>query len=215
MKNQDFFTTYGSKKIAHEHTVLNSYVMNINDILTKWILNMYSMQEKCVPVLYSSINNSKNHAKCTKPIDWTGQIRTVCLLCTRITLETTALRVKWAQAMDSMGRIRTAYLLCTRITLETTALRVTWKLRSRRSGVFPEVQVCGFECFQGSKRVFRISRKSRFFTTYGSKKIVHEPNPLTAPYSAHILWKLMIFWPNESSKRVLCRKNVYRSCTDQ
>ncbi len=43
------------------------------------------------------------------------------LLCTRITLETTALRVKYAKPIDSMGQIWTAYLLWTR-TLETTAL---------------------------------------------------------------------------------------------
>ena len=38
-------------------------------------------------------NNSKIHPKLTKPIDRMGRIRTVYLLCTRITLETTALRV--------------------------------------------------------------------------------------------------------------------------
>ena len=77
---------------------------------------------------------------------------------------------KWAQATDSMGRIQTAHLLCTRITPETTALRIIWKLRSRRTGVFPEVQVCVFECFWGPKKVFQIHEKSWFFTTHGSKK---------------------------------------------
>ena len=80
------------------------------------------------------------------------------------------------------------------------------KLRSRRTGVFPEVQVCVFECFSGHRRVFQIHEKSWFFTTYGSKKIVHGPNPLNGPYSAHILWKFMIFWPNEWSRRILCGK---------
>ena len=126
--------------------------------------------------MYSSINNSKIYPKLTKPI-------------------------------DRMGQIQTAYLLCTRITLETTALRVTWKLRSRRTGVFPEVQVCVFECFWCCRRVFQICEKSCFFTTSGSKQIVHEPNPLFTPYSAHMLWKIMIFWPTESSRRILCGKN--------
>ena len=80
------------------------------------------------------------------------------------------------------------------------------KLRSRRSAVFPEVQVSVSECFQGPRRVFWISGKSWFFTTSGSKQIVHEPNPLITPYSAHILWEFMICWPNESSRRILCRK---------
>ena len=44
------------------------------------------------------------------------------------------------------------------------------KLRSRRTGVFPEVQVCVFECFSGPRRVFQIHEKSWFFTTYGSNK---------------------------------------------
>ena len=57
-----------------------------------------------------------------------------------------------------MGRIRTVYLLCARITLETTALRVIWELRSRRTGVFPEVQVCGFECFSGPRKVFKFMK---------------------------------------------------------
>ena len=39
---------------------------------------------------------------------------------------------------------------------------------------------------------------------YITKKNVHAPNPLTAPsltasYSAHILWKLIIRWPNASA----------------
>ncbi len=113
--------------------------MKINDILTKWILKTYSVYEKCVQILYSSINNTNICPKCTKPTDW-------------------------------MGRIRTASLLCTRITLETTALRVIWELRSRRTGVFPEVQVCVSECFWGPRTVFQICEKSWFFTTSGSKK---------------------------------------------
>ncbi len=143
-------------------TVLGSYFMKINDILTKWMLKTYSMWEKCVQIMYSSINKSK-----------------IC--------------IKWAQATDSMGRIRTAYFLCTRITLETTALRVAWSFAREGPVFFPDVQVCGFECFSDYRGFFQIHEKSWFFTTYGSKKIAHEPNPLTAPYSAHILWKLMIF----------------------
>ena len=38
-------------------------------------------------------HNSKIYPKCAKPIDQMGQIWTAYLLCTRITLETTALRV--------------------------------------------------------------------------------------------------------------------------
>ncbi len=49
-----------------------------------------------------------------------GQSQAAYLVCTRITLETTALR-----ANRSDYRIRTVYHLCTHITLETTALRVT------------------------------------------------------------------------------------------
>ena len=74
-------------------SVLGSYFMKINDILTKWILKTCSMWEKCVQILYSSINKSKIHQKCTKPPNSMGRIRTAYLLCTRITLETTALRV--------------------------------------------------------------------------------------------------------------------------
>ena len=53
------------------------------------------------------------------------------------------------------------------------------KRSSRRSGVFPEVQVCVSECFWGPRKVFQIYEKSWFFTTSGSKKIVHEPNPFS------------------------------------
>ena len=79
------------------------------------------------------------------------------------------------------------------------------KLRSRRTGVFPEVQVCVSEGFWGLRRVFQISENHDLSSRMG-QKIVHALNPLTAPYSAPILWKLMIFWPNESSRRILCRK---------
>ena len=48
---------------------------------------------KKVQILYSSINNSKIHPKLAKPTDRMGRIRTAYLLCTRITLETTALQV--------------------------------------------------------------------------------------------------------------------------
>ena len=55
------------------------------------------------------------------------QIWTAYLLCTRITLETTALRAKLTKPIDRMGWVWTAHLLCTRITLETTALRAKSK----------------------------------------------------------------------------------------
>ena len=85
------------------------------------------MWEKCVQIMYSSINNSKIHPKLTKPPDRMGRIWTVYLLCARITLETTALRVIW-----------TACLPCTRITLETTALRVTYRCNgSDLDGISP------------------------------------------------------------------------------
>ena len=50
---------------------------------------------KYVQIMYSSINNSKIYLKLAKPIDSMGQIWTAYLLCTRITLETTALRVMY------------------------------------------------------------------------------------------------------------------------
>ncbi len=59
-----FFTTYRSKKRScakpFDYTVLGSYFMKSNDILTKWILKTYYMWEKCVQIMYSSINNPKN-----------------------------------------------------------------------------------------------------------------------------------------------------------
>ena len=51
------------------------------------------MYDKCVQIVYIIINNSKIHPKLIKPIDWMGRIQTAYLLGTRITLETTALRV--------------------------------------------------------------------------------------------------------------------------
>ena len=94
-------------------------------------------------ILYRSTNNSKICPKLPKPTDRMGRIWTAYLLCTRITLETTALRVMWEkcvqilyssintsksdqihQPIDWLSQIQTAYFLCTRITLETTALRV-------------------------------------------------------------------------------------------
>ncbi len=98
--------------------------------------DVFYVRQKCVQILCSSINNPKIHLKCIKPIDRMGQIWTAYLLCTRITLETTDLRVmyssinsskiypKCTKPTDSMDQIWTTYLLCTRITLETTALRV-------------------------------------------------------------------------------------------
>ncbi len=56
------------------------------------MLKTYSMWEKCVQILYSSINNSKIDSKYAKPTDSMGQIWTAYLLCARITLETTGLR---------------------------------------------------------------------------------------------------------------------------
>ena len=69
--------------------------MKIDDMVTKLILGMYSMYEKWVQIPYSSINNSKINSKYVKPIDSMGQIWTAYFLCTRITLETTALRIKF------------------------------------------------------------------------------------------------------------------------
>ena len=154
--------------------------MKIYDILTKWILKTYSMQEKYVQILYSSINNSKICSKLTKPIDWMGRIRTAYILCTHITLETTALRVKASLAKD--------------------------RCFSRSPGV------C-FRVFLRFQEGFSNFWKIVIFHHVWVQKIVHEPNPLNGPYSAHILWKCMIFWPNESSRRILCRKNMYRFCT--
>ena len=48
---------------------------------------------KYLQILYRSMNNFKIHPTLIKPIDRMGQIQTAYLLCTRITLETTALRV--------------------------------------------------------------------------------------------------------------------------
>ena len=49
-----------------ERTVLGSYFMKINDILTKWILETYSMLEKCVQIMYWSIK-IQNYPKLIKP----------------------------------------------------------------------------------------------------------------------------------------------------
>ncbi len=56
---------------------------------------------KKVQIMYRSINNSKICPKLTKPIDRMDRIWTAYLLCTRITLETTALRVKCVQILYS------------------------------------------------------------------------------------------------------------------
>ncbi len=109
-----FFTTSGSKKsymsqnlcLGSTRLIFYENSLYFNQTNPR---NVFYV-EKLVQILHRSINNSKIYLKYTKTTDW-------------------------------MGRIRTVYLLCTRITLETTALRVTWKLRSRRSGVFPMVQV--------------------------------------------------------------------------
>ena len=97
MKNHDFSPHLGPKKRSwakpFERTVLGSYFMKINDILTKWILKTCSMWEKCVQITYRSINNSKIYAKWAQATDSMGRIQAAYLLCTRITLETTALRV--------------------------------------------------------------------------------------------------------------------------
>ena len=116
---------------------------------------------------------------------------------------------------NSMGRIRTAYLLYTRITLETTALWFIWKRSSRRTGVFHGSRCVFSNVSQVPRGFFKFVKNRDFSPCMGQKKIVHELTPLITPYSAHILWKLMIFWQNESSGRILCRKNVYRSCTAQ
>ena len=50
---------------------------------------------KCVQILYCSTNNSKIHLKWAQATDSMGRIQTAYLLCTRITLETTALRVTY------------------------------------------------------------------------------------------------------------------------
>ncbi len=52
-----------------------------------------------VQVLYSLTNNSKIHPKLTNPPNRMGRIWTVYLLCTRVTLETTALQVKSAPGL--------------------------------------------------------------------------------------------------------------------
>ena len=98
----------------------------------------------------------------------------------------------WSQGNGKVELHRPANFPRHRITLQATALRVMWKRSLRRSGVFPEVQACVSECFWRLRSVFQIHEKSWFFTTYGSKKNGHEPNSLIAPYSAYILWKLMI-----------------------
>ena len=62
------------------------------------------MYETCVQILYGSINNSKICAKCVQAMDSMGRIWTAYLLCTRITLETTAIRVIYGgQASDHMS----------------------------------------------------------------------------------------------------------------
>ncbi len=164
-------------------SVLGSYFMKINDMLTKWILKTYSMWEKCVQILYSSINNSKINQKLTKYPNSRSD-------------------------SDGISPLHPYYSRDCRSTSHLRASLAKGRCFSRCPGV------C-FQWFLRFQEGFSNSWKIVFFITYGSKKISHEPNHLRVPYSAHILWKLMIFWPNKSSRRILCRKNVYRSCTAQ
>ena len=65
MKNHDCSPRMSQKNRSwakpFDHTVLGSYFMKINDILTKWILKTYFMCENYLQILYRSINNSKIH----------------------------------------------------------------------------------------------------------------------------------------------------------
>ena len=75
---------------------------------------------KYVQILHSSKNKSKIYQKLTKPIDWMGRIQTAYLLCTRITLETTALRVMckmtsgWRSSRPGLAAGRPAKISITR-----------------------------------------------------------------------------------------------------
>ena len=89
------------------------------------------------------------------------------------------------------------------------------KRSSRRTGVFSRGPGVCFECCSDSKRVFQIHEKHGFSPRMGQTKTVYAPHPVSIPYSAHILWKLMICWPNESLRYILCGKKyvqiMYRS----
>ena len=65
--------------------------MNPQDVFYVGKIPTDSVWEKYVQIMYRSMNNSKIHPKLAKPIDRMGRIRTVYLICTRITREATAL----------------------------------------------------------------------------------------------------------------------------
>ena len=112
--------------------------MKIYDILTKWIIKTYSMWEKCVQILYSSINNSKICQRTPRPLHGSDSdgVSPLHPYYSRDYRSSSHLS-KVHKTYRSMGQIWTTYLLCTRSTLETTALRVTfvsqtpWQLRTQ------------------------------------------------------------------------------------
>ena len=114
---------------------------------------------------------------------------------------------------NSMGRIQTAYFLCTHITLETSDIRVIWSFVCEGPVFFPEIQVCGFAWFSCLKRILQIYEKIVIVHHIWVQQIVHGPNPLNGPDSAHILWNLwmLINWiPKthsmaETYVQMLCR----------
>ena len=85
-----------------------------------------------------------------------------------------------------MGRIQTAYLLCTRITQETTALRVTLSFAREGRVVFQKSRYVFLMISEVPRGFFRFVKHRNFSPRLGQKN-THGPNPLTAPYSAHIL----------------------------
>ncbi len=81
-----------------------------------------------------------------------------------------------------MGRIRTVYLLCTGMLYELyeSEAREGPEFFQRSRCVFPSV-------FEVPGGFFKFMKNRGFEPGLGQKQIVHEPNPLTTPYSAHTL----------------------------
>ena len=184
---------------------------------------MYSMWEKCVQILYSSINNSKICPKWAQTMDSIGRIRTAYLLCTRITLETTALQVSlttWILRTCSMWEkcVQILYSLInnlkiypklikpidrmdriwTAYLLGTRITLETTALRvtwseAREGPVFFQKSKCMFSGVSEVPRGFLKFMKNSDFSPRLGPKIVHESNPLITPYAAHILWTFMTF----------------------
>ena len=95
-KNHDCSLHMGSKQMSMCQTLWTDRIHRIfHEKL--WYLNQLQAQDALYgEMLYRSINNSKIFSTCTKLPNFMGRIQTAYVLCTRITLETTELRVIWS-----------------------------------------------------------------------------------------------------------------------